>query len=102
MATPEYGGAVMRTIYKDGTSEVERIVVVSADSVIGISVELLAGATGGWGIWVGGDGLLWLAGDSRYRYRPIAFECRVAGLSADEAVAGGPRVLICERVQEGT
>lgn len=90
----DYGSAELREVPNDdGTKRIE---VVSADPVIGISVELLADALG-WGLWVGGDGLLWLAGDPRYRYRPVRFEAHVEGLTPDQAVEGA-RVLICERV----
>lgn len=85
-----YGDAELRK-HDDG-----RIEVVRADDVIGISVELLAQSLGA-GLWVGGDGLLWLAGDPRYRYRPTRFVCNLHGLSVDEAVEGA-RVLVCERV----
>jgi hypothetical protein len=86
-----YGDAEIRKL-DDGSLE-----VVNADDVIGISVELLAEAVG-FGLWVGGDGLLWLAGDPRYRYRPIRFVAKVAGLAPGEAVEG-TRMLVCERVQ---
>lgn len=90
----DYGSAEIREVPNDdGTRRLE---VVAADDVIGISIELLAEALG-WGLWVGGDGLLWLAGDPRYRYRPVRFEANVAGLSRDQA-AEGARVLICERM----
>lgn len=89
-----YGTAeIRRLLNDDGT---ERLEVVSADDVIGISVELLAQAVG-WGPWVGGDGMLWLAGDPAHRYRPVKFEANVAGLESGQAVEGA-RVLICERV----
>jgi hypothetical protein len=80
----EYGDAeIVRA--EDG-----RIEVVRADPVIGISLELLASA--GDGLAVDDSGCLLLAGDSRYRYRPVRF----AGVTAE---ASGPcRVLVCERV----
>lgn len=86
-----------------GTAEIRRhddgrLEVTHADPVIGISVELLAEAVGGMGLWVDGAGLLWLAGDPRYKYRPVRFECAVRGLPADQAVEG-TRVLVCERVE---
>jgi hypothetical protein len=74
-----------------------RIEVTHADEVIGISIELLYQAVG-FGLWVGGDGLLWLAGNPEYRYRPTRFVAKVHGLSRDEAVEGS-RVLVCERVR---
>jgi hypothetical protein len=86
-----YGDAEMRK-RDDGSLE-----VLNADDVIGISVELLAEAVG-FGLWVGGDGLLWLAGDPRCRYRPVRFVAKVAGLTPSEAVEG-TRMLVCERVQ---
>ncbi len=86
-----YGDAELRK-HDDG-----RLVVIRADDVIGISVELLAEAVG-FGLWVGGDGLLWLASDPRYRYRPVRFVANVAGLTRDEAIEGA-RMLVCERVQ---
>lgn len=87
-----YGDAEIRK-RDDGTLE-----VVSADDVIGISVELLREALG-FGLWVGGDGLIWLAGDPDYRYRPVRFVANVSGLSQDQAVEGC-RMLVCERVRE--
>lgn len=86
----DYGDATI-TRAADGSLVVER-----ADDVIGISVELLAQAVG-WGLHVGGDGLLWLAGDPSYRYRPVRFVAQVAGLEPGQA-AEGVRVLVCERV----
>lgn len=86
----EYGSAAIKR-HADG-----RVTVESADDVIGISVELLAEAVG-WGLHVDGEGLLLLAGDPSYRYRPVRFEARVAGLEPGQA-AEGARMLICERV----
>lgn len=81
------------TIRRDGG----RLVVEHADDVIGISFELLAEQVG-WGLYVDGDGLIWLAGDPDYRHRPVRFEASVGGLAPGEAVEGA-RVLICERVR---
>lgn len=86
----DYGSAVIRT-------EGDRLVVESADDIIGISVELLAEAVG-WGLYVGADGLLWLAGDPTYRYRPVRFVAKVEGLQPGEAIEGA-RMLVCERVR---
>lgn len=74
-----------------------RVVVTQADDVIGISVELLAEAAGN-ALWIGGDGLLWLAGNPDYRYRPTRFVGHRGGLEPDRAVEGA-RVLVCERVR---
>ncbi len=90
IGTDGYGDAELRRL-DDGRTE-----VVRADDVIGISVELLAEAAG-WGLWIGGDGLLWLAGNPEYRYRPVRFVSNLNGLGPDEAVEG-MRVLVCERV----
>lgn len=86
-----YGDAEIRQL-DDGTLE-----IVRADDVIGISVELLAEALGS-GLWVDGDGLLWLAGDPTYKYRPVRFATFARGLTADSAVEG-TRVIVCERVR---
>lgn len=74
-----------------------RLAVLAADDVIGISFELLAEATG-TGLWVDGEGMLWLAGDPNYRYRPVRFDARVGGIEAGQAVEGA-RMLVCERVR---
>lgn len=93
----DYGTAEFRAHYGDD-GKVERVEVVHADPVIGISLELLAQSTGSrQGLWVDADGMLWLAGDPRYRYRPVRFECLVDGLQPGQAVEG-TRVLICERM----
>lgn len=81
-----YGDAEIRK-HDDGTLE-----VVRADDVIGISVELLDEAVG-HGLAVGDDGLLWLAQDPRYRYRPVRF------VHHRQFGAEGARMLVCERVQ---
>lgn len=87
-----------------GSAEIRRtddghLIVVSADEVIGISVELLAEALGGAGLWVDdGTGLLWLAGDPNYRYRPIRFTTTVHGLDPNTAMEGS-RFVVCERVR---
>jgi hypothetical protein len=85
-----YGDATFRR-YDDG-----RVVVQKADDVIGVSLELLASAAEGL-LWVDRDGLLWLAGDYRYRYRPVRFEPLFGDLPEDAAVEG-VSILICERV----
>lgn len=87
-----YGDATI-TRLDDGTIVVER-----ADDVIGISVELLQQALGA-GLWVGADGLIWLAGNPEYRYRPVRFVSRLNGLSPNQAAAEGARVIVCERVR---
>lgn len=86
-----FGDAVVRR-HDDG-----RLEVVEADDVIGISLELLVEAVGS-GIWVDGDGHLWLAGDPRYRYRPVRLWARVGNVPPGHAVEGA-RMLICERVK---
>lgn len=87
-----YGDAEVRRL-DDGN-----LVVARADDVIGISVELLAEALG-VGLWVDGEGLLWLAGDPKYKYRPVRFaDTFTHGLTADSAVEGA-RVVVCERVR---
>jgi hypothetical protein len=85
-----YGSAVI-VRNDDGT-----VTVTQADPVIGISFELLAEAEPHL-LWVDGEGLLWLGGDPRYRYRPIRFESTVSGIPQGMAVEG-TRMLICERV----
>lgn len=72
----DFGSAVVELV--DGRPR-----VVSADDRIGISPELLAGADPAHMPVV--DGLLWLAGDPAFRYRPVAF--------AEYCV------LVCERVR---
>lgn len=86
-----YGGAVVRK-RDDG-----RLEVVEADDVIGISVELLNEDLG-FGLWVDGEGLLWLAGDPEYRYRPVRFIAKIEGLQPGDAIEGA-RMLVCERVR---
>lgn len=82
----EYGTATLER-QADG-----RVVVVQANRVIGISMELLAQA--GNNLHVDMSGCLLLAGDPNYRYRPVRF-------SADPIVgASGPcAVLVCQRVE---
>lgn len=87
-----YGSAELRQ-HDDG-----RVEVVRADPVIGITVELLVQALAGDGLPVDGQGHIWLAGDCRYRYRPVRFEASVSGLQPGQAVEGC-RVLVCERVE---
>lgn len=82
-----YGSAELRTD-ADGLIE-----VVAADEVIGISLELLVKAVG-TGLYVDVDGLLLLAGDRDYRYRPVRFVDHGVGLPTE-----GARVLVCERVR---
>ena len=93
MIGPDGYGSAEVLKHEDGTLE-----LVHADDVIGISVELLAGALGTDGLWVGGDGLLWLCGDPRWRYRPVRFHSSAHGLEAEQAVEG-VRFVVCERVQ---
>lgn len=64
--------------------------VISADERIGISVQLLADAPEL--LPVDDSGCLLLAGDPRYRYRPVSF----AGPIRDRA--GPVAVVVCERV----
>lgn len=80
----DYGDAtIIRGL--DGKPYVER-----ADAVIGISTQLLADADEH--LPVDSEGCVWLAGDHRYRYRPVRFE-------SGSGVPGGPcQVVVCERV----
>jgi hypothetical protein len=64
-----------------------RLEVVHADDIIGIATQVLAEADT-HGLRVDDEGLLWIAGDPRYRYRPVRF-----------ASGPVPQVLICERVR---
>jgi hypothetical protein len=61
----------------------DTLTVVSADPIIAISPRLLAEADAET-LPVDDDGLIWLAGDSRYRYRPVRFALG--------------RIVVCERV----
>lgn len=79
-----YGDAVI-TRQEDGCLVVER-----ADPVIGVSLQLLAEA--GESLPVDESGCILLAGDPRYRYRPLRF----AGTAIDHS--GPVGVLVCERV----
>lgn len=82
---PAYGDAEIRR-HDDG-----RLVVLRADDVIGVAVELLAQADDG-SLPVDGDGCIWLAGDPTWRYRPVRFD-------APPGADGRPVVVVCERVQ---
>lgn len=86
-----YGDAEIKR-HDDGHFE-----VIRADDVIGVSIELLHEALGA-GLYVDGDGLLWLAGDPTYRYRPVRFVANLFNLASDEAVEG-TRYIVCERVR---
>jgi hypothetical protein len=82
-----------------GTAEIRKLddgrcLVVWADDVIGISVELLNEAVGA-GLHVDEDGLLCLAGDARYRYQPVRF------VHHRHLDGKGARVLVCRRVGVG-
>lgn len=93
MGMAEYGSAAFKTHYKDGTVEVDHVEVVSADPVIGISLELL----GQGEFWCDDeDGAILLAGDPAYQYRPVGFAHH------DGHRYGVARVLICKRVEKGT
>lgn len=90
-ASGKYGDATITTAYgADG--KIERYVVERADPVIGMSLELLAQA--GWTLPVDESGCILLAGDPRYRYRPVRF----AGTTIDSQ--GPVAVLVCERVPD--
>lgn len=69
-----------------------RVSVLRADPVIGISLALLAQDS--VNLPVDDTGCILLAGDRRYRYRPI----RLAPLPNE--ATGQPRVLVCERVPD--
>lgn len=59
-------------------------VVVQADDVVGVTVDLLASCER----WMyGPDGLLWLDAVGEYRYRPLRF------------ATDHPGILVCERVR---
>lgn len=92
-----YGDAELKIEYNAETG-VGYPRVVRADDVIAVTIELLAQETGGRGLWIGGDGLLWLAGDADYRYRPVRFISHVSGLPVD-CMAEGARLLVLERVR---
>lgn len=81
----DYGDATI-TRCDDG-----RLVVERADPVIGIAVELLARAD--FNLPVDDDGCIWLAGDPRYRYRPVRFA------PATPFKHGPLGVVVCERVE---
>lgn len=74
-----------------------RVSVESADDVIAISVDLLASEDAE--LFVGQDGLLWLAGDSNYRYRPVRFAPRIDIDGTDFPAVKGVMALVCERVR---
>lgn len=81
-----YGAAVLQNV--NGQP-----VVVEADEVIGIAVELLV--NGADLLPVDGDGCILLGRDPQYRYRPVRFEGRTPGVGWPSPVA----VLVCERVR---
>lgn len=81
----DYGDAVITSI-GGGSLIVER-----ADDVIGISTQLLADA--GDNLLVDEAGCILLAGDPRYRYRPVRF----ASMAIVDS-RGPCHVLVCERV----
>lgn len=82
----DYGDAAI-TRQEDG-----RLVVERADDVIAISLELLAAA--GNELPVDESGCILLAGDPRYRYRPVRF----VGRPDDPTETA--RMLVCERVRD--
>lgn len=89
----DYGDVVF-TQHDDG-----RVTVDRADDMIGISVELLARAEPG-SLPVDGEGCIWLAGDSNYRYRPVRFDTPSLFRPEGSRLAGGhPQVVVCERVK---
>lgn len=81
----DYGSATV-TRHDDG-----RVTVEQADPVIGITFELL-GQSDPELLRVDGEGLLWLGGDQRYRYRPVRF------VAHPDVPGEGARILVCERV----
>lgn len=87
--TDGYGSAEIRR-HDDG-----RLEVVRADDVIGITSELVFDVDAS--LWVDSDGLLLLAGDPRYRYRPVRF-ANAPGLTFPTR---GVQVVVCERVVSG-
>lgn len=88
---PDYGDATI-TRHDDG-----RVTVDRADDTIGIYVELLAEAEAG-GLPVDDDGNIWLAGDARYRYRPVRFARATLGPLGPGLAGGQPQIVVCERV----
>lgn len=88
--TGDYGEAAIRR------SDDGRLVVDRADPVIGISLDLLFGedGLGGEGLPIDESGCIVLAGDPRYRYRPVRFVAH-PGDRTETA-----RVLVCERVED--
>lgn len=69
-----------------------RLHVQSADPIIGISLELLA-QTQDPALTIDDTGCILLAGDPRYRYRPVRFAAN-PGDPTETA-----RVLVCERIE---
>lgn len=66
-----------------------RLEVIAADDVIGFSLDLLGKCPEG--LSVDDDGLLLLAGNPDYRYRPMMF--------VSSSHNGPPTVLVCERAR---
>jgi hypothetical protein len=87
MSDADYGDATF-TRHDDG-----RVTVDHADDVVGISLDLLAMAEAAH-LPVDDAGCILLAGDPRYRYRPVRFATDPG--DPTEMV----RVLVCERVRD--
>ncbi|WP_320069759.1 hypothetical protein [Micromonospora sp. RTGN7] len=98
LAHPHPGSAVLPPAYGDAT--VRRnpdgtLTVLSADRVIGVSVEVLAAA--GDRLPVDPAGAIALAGDPAHRYLPVRFAAASPYGTGGRQVA----VIVCERLDDG-